>query len=133
MEGERTISEFNEAKFQIYRLNNIWLNCRKFREDGQLIEWKWALDTAQIELNEDAEKLDKKGKQSEEGEEGEIEKYEFAEKLRELDEKIETAEIDLDRIKMYKFLKEKEMTLRKIQNLSGKGAKYRPEDEDFEL
>lgn len=62
MEQERLISEFNEAKFQIFRLHNLWLECKHFRESGMLLNWKWKLDTAEIELYEDAKHCDKQDK-----------------------------------------------------------------------
>ena len=38
-EPESLTSEFNEAKFQIARLHNIWLECKNLREKGNLLAW----------------------------------------------------------------------------------------------
>ena len=117
MEEERLISEFNEAKFQIYRLHYIWLECKKLRESGKIIKYKWKLDSALIELNFDAERLD------------ELDATSYVSDLKKLDEEIEDAENGRKLNLLYKKLLEKEKLLRKIQEACGKGAKFRLADE----
>jgi len=132
----RLISEFNEAKFQIYRLHNIWVECKQLRESGQLIPWKWKLDTAQIELNEDAKRISNQTL-SEEDEEGkrknERKSKDYIQILKLLDDDIENSEKQNDLKVMYEKLKEKEMLLREVQQECGKGARFRSEDDDYSL
>ena len=120
-EDTKIISEFNEAKFQILRLHDIWTTCHRCRVKGDYATWRWALDSAAIELSEDAEMLDSQQK----GEES------FVEKIKELDKKIKEAAKKLNKDELYDLLVEKEKLLKKIQNLAGKGAKYKSEDEDY--
>jgi len=120
MTNERLISEFNEAVFQIGRLHNIWLQSRVARESGQLIKWKWILDSAMIELCNDVRRLD------------EIKETDtYKEKLEKLDQEIESAEKRQDFKELYKKLKEKEMLLREIQEEAGKGSKLKSIEEDM--
>lgn len=117
---ERLISEFNEAKFQIYRLHNIWVECRYLREKGKLISWRWRLDTAMIELWNDAERLD-----------GNSEKKYYTTKLRNLNKEVAEKLKEKNLEKLYNKLMEKEIFLREIQEKAGKGAKFRPADDDY--
>jgi len=119
---ERLISEFNEAKFQIFRLHNIWMECKLFRERGKLIAWRWKLDTAMIELWNDAVRLD-------EHKEKEEDTYVF--KLNKLNEDIIKVLAEKNLSEFYDILMKKEMMLRKIQEDAGKGAKFRPAEEEF--
>jgi len=119
MDEERLISEFNEAKFQVFRLHNIWMECKMFRESGKLMEWRWKLDTATIELYYDAEMLDEQKGTN------------YVQQLKDLDKEIENAIKQKNLEELYKKLKEKEILLRKIQNEAGKGGKYKPIEEEF--
>jgi hypothetical protein len=76
-EDTRLVSEYNEAYFQIIRLNNIWLNCKSRRETGNLVGYRWTLDSATIELWGDAVRLD-----------GENSKYTFIKKLEDIEKEI---------------------------------------------
>jgi hypothetical protein len=105
-EQEKT-SKYNEAVNQIIRLNNIWVDCRRFREGGLLEKYKWVLDSAEVELTIDIKKEHRK-------------------KLKELNSKIEKA---LGR-KLYLFLIRKEKLLRLIQEKAGKGGTYIDPEED---
>ena len=124
VEEERLISEFNEAKFQIFRLHNLWMECKALRESGKLMGWKWKLDTATIELWNDAGRLDGDEKDDEDG------KDSYIQKLENLDKDIREAEDKKDFKTYYEKLMWKERLLRKIQEESGKGAKFRPADDD---
>lgn len=119
---DKLISEFNEAAFQISRLHNIWLECKNLREKGNLISWKWKLDTAAIELWNDAKRLDEPTEKDE---------NKLIEKLKKLDEEISKAETDKKFAEFYKKLIEKEKLLRQIQEESGKGGKLRSADDDY--
>ena len=106
MEETKLISEYNEAGNQILRLHNIWLDCRRYREAGSLGKYKWALDSAEIELT-----LDILDKQTE---------------LDTLNTKIVTN----FGVKLYINLMKKEKLLRQIQDQAGKGGKYKDPNED---
>jgi flagellar motility protein MotE (MotC chaperone) len=120
-EYQNMTSEFNEAQNQIWRLNTIWIVCHKYRETGKLLQWKWKLEGAQIELNADAERLDKTIKD---------EKEKWIKRLENINESINKSESSKKLKEMYENLIKKEMILRSLQESSGKGAKYRPHDDD---
>jgi len=126
-EAESLTSEFNEAKFQIGRLHNIWMECKNLREKGNLTAWKWKLDSAQIELNNDAQRLDdEKNNKQKDGKKVEG----FIKALTDSDLAILLAEQKKNLGLLYNALKKKEMLIREIQEKAGKGAKYRNWDDD---
>lgn len=122
MEDEKIISEFNEAAFQISRLHNIWLESKGLRERGKLEQYKWKLDSATIELWTDALRLDRD--QPKEVEEGKG--YVF--RLTQVDKIINETK---DNAILYQKLMEKEKILRELQEECGKGARFKPADDDF--
>jgi len=75
--------------------------------------WKWELDSAEIELIYDANKIDKEKKTS------------YTDKLKNVNERILDSEVKSDFTKFYLYLKEKEILLREIQQMAGKGTKYK--------
>jgi hypothetical protein len=113
-------SDFNEAKFQIYRLHILWVTCNNLSNEGKLQEWKWKLDTIWRELSPDAQYKDKNK---------EIPNTYFY-KVELLNKKIaETKE----REELYNVLQEKEIFLRCLQDEVGKGSKKSStEIEDFD-
>ena len=112
-------SDFNEAKFQIYRLHILWLNCNTLSQLGKLTEWKWKLDTIWRELSTDAKQKDNTNKN----------KDNFK-KIQELNDKIAEAK---GNSKLYNTLQEKEIFLRCLQDEVGKGSKKSSrEEEDFD-
>jgi len=118
-EEEKKISEFNESMLQIQRLHNHWLELSKFREQGDLGKAKFKLDSIEIELMNDVRDLTD-------------ENSNYIEKLNDINEKIynlNPKEIK-SIIDLYKLLKEKEIILRQIQQLCGKGSRYRDFTED---
>ena len=113
-------SDFNEAKFQIYRLHILWLTCNDLSNSGKLIEWKWKLDTVWRELSPDAKYKDKNKKKED--------TYFYNIQL--LNDKIAKAN---DREDFYNALQEKEVFLRCLQEEVGKGSKKSSiEMEDFD-
>lgn len=124
MEEERLISEFNEAKFQIFRLHNIWLECKNLREKGKLILCMWKLDTGEIELWNDAKRLDENNEKTKD-----YEKY--IDKLKNINDKLYKNLKVKNFIRFYQNLINKERLLREIQEGAGKGAKFRPADDDY--
>jgi len=120
--NEKLISEFNEAKFQILRLHNIWAECKYLREKGKIISWRWRLDTATIELWNDAKRLDKDKNKDEDS---------YIKGLELIDKEVKKAIEDKNPAELYVKLVEKEKLLREIQEKSGKGARYKSVDEDY--
>ena len=114
---EKLISEFNEAKWQIFRLHNLWQQAKIQRETANLAGWRWTLDSAAIELNNDADRLS-------------TDKESFIEKLKELDKEIDDAANEANFSLLYSKLKDKEILLRKIQEDAGKGGKLKLEDDE---
>ena len=114
-------SDFNEAKLQVFRLNNSWERFSTAIRSGKFMEDKganWELDDIYGELSHDEELQD-------ELKEG-IDKYSY--KIMKLNELI--AEYRDDDTKLYKILRMKERILRRLQDEAGKGSKRSSEDED---
>lgn len=132
-EGNMT-SEFNEAKFQIWRLHAIWASARTAREAGELKAWRWILDSAEIELSHDAERIDERYKEDTEGAEKKEEGHQsWSRRLEKINETIMETCSKLDKDNIYNSLKEKEKFLRSLQEASGKGGRLKPEDDEFEF
>lgn len=130
MSDEKLLSEFNEAIFQISRLHNVWLECKSCRERGNLLGWKWKLDTASIELFNDAKRLDTDGRMIKGEKKEKIKEEGYLGQLKKLDEKINEAEVKKQKGRLYNHLMEKEKLLREIQEESGKGAKFKSSWDD---
>ncbi len=112
-------SDFNEAKFQIYRLHILWITCNTLSNDGELTKWKWKLDTIWRELSPDAHQKDE-GK----------EKDTYFKEYKDLNDKIAKAK---GNTALYNALQEKEIFLRRLQEEVGKGGKKSSTDyEDFD-
>ncbi len=114
-------SDFNEAKLQVYRLNNSWERFSTAIRSGRFMEDKganWELDDIYGELSHDEEIKD-------EFKEG-TNKYSY--KINKLNELI--AKHKDDDVKLYKILRMKERILRRLQDEAGKGSKRSSEDED---
>jgi len=125
---ERMISEFNEAKFQIFRLHNVWLECKSLREKGFLNKWRWKLDTAMIELWNDAKRIDGEEDESEKPEEKEKRYISKLKKVnKEINDSTKQKKIEL----IYNNLIKKELLLREIQEAAGKGGRLKSADEDY--
>ncbi len=122
MSEEQIISEFNEAKFQIYRLHNLWLKAEQQRSSGKLVDCRWTLDSVEVELHTDIKRLDK-----------EKEDNKYGEKLAKLEKDIEESKEKKEVDKFYVALKKKEMLLREIQDHSGKGGRYKNLDDDYQI
>ena len=111
-ERKPSISDFNEAKYQILRLHVLWQSCNSLSQSGHLVKWKWKLDTIWRELAADAKELDEK-------------KY-FGD-LEEKNEKIADYKTSDD---LYQALQQKEIFLRCLQEAAGKGSKRSSSDDD---
>jgi hypothetical protein len=130
----KTTSFFNEGVMQLQRLHNIWLDIRKFREAGEFDKAKGGLMSAYVELSPDIESLDLKYGKRKLDSSGIDKTYKI--KLNEIDKALDDAAsnkksiIMKKRLDVYNLLIEKEIILRRIQEESGKGAKYKSVDED---
>lgn len=121
-EKKSLTSDFNEAKLQIFRLNNALERCNKHAREGDLISWKWELDGIFRELSTDAEYLDSFAK--------ETQKYGY--KINKINQLI--SKYDKNAALLYKILEKKEIILRRLQDEAGKGSKRSDIDaEDIDL
>lgn len=116
----RQISEFNEAIFQLKRVNHHFEKLASYRDNGYVERMMPVLDSLEIEFTFDAEKL---------SDETDVD---YVGKLKEINDKIFEAMKNKKRDLFYLHMLEKEKLLRKIQQISGKGGKYKdPYDDDF--
>ncbi len=114
-------SDFNEAKLQVFRLNNSWERFSNAIRSGNLIGVKganWELDDVHGELSHDEELKD----ESREGEER------YSHKIKKLNDLIAENKDSDD--KLYMILRMKARILRRLQDEAGKGSKRSSDDED---
>lgn len=121
-------SKYNEGLLQIQRLHNIWVRCQTLSVEDKLMAWHFELQGVWRELSRDAEKL----------------KDQHTKAINIFDKYIQSCfgytkgiadkEFTItDRIKLRRLLTEKEIYLRKIQDLCGKGGSYKDDSsEDWE-
>jgi len=117
--SDKLTSEFNEAALQIARLNYLTSGVGNLIETGRLIMARWRLDRYAVELWADARRLDKENDTK------------FTEILEKLDKKISGSIRHRNFYSLYNQLLEKHKILREIQEVAGKGSKFRPADDDF--
>lgn len=99
------LSDFNEAGYQIARLNYLWNDCNNNSSSGKLNAYKWNLDRIWVELSADASEKD--------------EEYYFP-AIQVYNNAISKAKSNST---LYKMLEKKEIFLRKLQESVGKGGK----------
>lgn len=119
MMEDKQISEFNESMLQIQRLHNHWLDFDKFIKRGDFSSARWELDSIEGELFWDAKRIDR-----DDDETG------YVKQLFVINKTIKISFFKIHPVKVYNLLREKERLLREIQQESGKGARYKSEDED---
>ena len=118
---DRIISEFNESMLQIQRLHNHWLDFDKFVKRGNFLPARWELDSVESELYWDAKRMDRD------------EELGFVKQLNDINLLIQSA-YNRGFVKLvYTLLRNKERLLREIQQESGKGSRYKSEEEDSML
>jgi hypothetical protein len=126
---EETDSMYNEAGFQISRLNNNWMLANYHSRTGNFKEWHWTLDVIWRELSSDAMK--KVG--------GKLDPSKFNElsgsnpwfvKFDSLTNKILSARNSGDRQREYQSLSNLDIFLRGLQQAVGKGSKWKDPGED---
>jgi len=107
-------SDFNEAKLQIFRLNNSWERYSTAIRNGNFLDnggANWELDDIFGELSTDAEQLDVNKEENER----------YHHKLDKLNSLISSNRDN--EVKLYKIMRTKEKILRRLQDESGKGSK----------
>jgi len=110
-ENKRLVSDFNEAKLQILRLNNSWVLSNNYRRNGKLVNWRWELDTIHDELSSKADKRSD----------------DYRIKIEKIDKEIEE---HIDKENLYNLLRKKHRYLKFVQDDIGMGGKMRREDEE---
>jgi hypothetical protein len=115
---DRLIAQFDESIMKLFRMNNSWVRAQRYRESGNLIQWRWVLDSLYLELAYESERLDKDNEL-----EGKPEGY--VAKLKKLDHNIPELILKRKLADLYETLKEKERLLREIQQESGMGTKHK--------
>lgn len=108
-------SKYNEAIFQLQRLNESWVNCYKNQRHGSLIAWKFELDNIWLELIAD---IDKKPVE---------EAKKVIKKNNELKSNINKAKT---RISLYNSIMARHEFLKILQDEAGKGGAYLDGTED---
>jgi len=108
MVEEDYLSDYNEAKLQIYRLHRIYDKCNNASQTGDFSKWQNALDNLWRELANDARFTKTKRYQTQ---------------IMIIDMKIWKARREKNRTMWYYYLSNKEILLRGLQEDVGKGAK----------
>ena len=121
-------SKYNEGLLQIQRLHEIYLRCQTLSVADKLTGWNFELQGMWRELSRDANKLDVIHKKKIEIFDKHIEScFGYTNGIAEPEFTI------TDRKKLRLLLMEKEIYLRQIQDLCGKGGSYKDESsEDWE-
>jgi len=107
-------SNFNEASFQISRLDDDWQACKRHRQNGNMVAWRWGLHNVWLELCYDAERLD--------GEKDADNKY--YQKNKTFNKIIRRLFVLESWSALFLALTEYQEFLYKLQNASGKGGLY---------
>jgi hypothetical protein len=115
-----TNSVYNDMAQGVSRLHEIWCSCRRKREQGNLIGWKWVLESAELELDYDIDKVDKE------------KKTKYRSEITRVDDNILNDEKKGLLQSLYKHLKEKERILRIVQQECGKRTKYSDDEDDWD-
>ena len=116
-EYSQEVSKYNEAGLQIMRLHDLWIRAEHYANSGQLIKWKFILDSVWRELYSDVNKRLTNPK-------------EIVDRNKEIKESIARAN---SKSKLYCCLNVRHEFLKKIQDEAGKGGVYgEADDEDFD-
>jgi len=122
MEESQKVSQYNDAGLQIFRLNELWIDCHRHRRDGKLLAYKHDLEEIESELYADIIlRLDKDNK-------NEKDKYETRLKL--INFEILKYQL-MQKVLLFDLkLREKHQLLRIVQEVAKKGSKLKDADED---
>lgn len=112
-------SIFNEAVMAIQRLGYSWQKCNEYSRHGRLDQWREELRVINRELSKYTPNVDN----------GDI----IRKKITLIDESINSLSPH-KRTALYKLLEKKELILRGLQELAGKGdAYYRDDLDDIDI
>ena len=125
-------SKINSGMLITLRLNDLWNDANRHKRNGEYLKWNGDLDSVWCELGGDVKPNGK--------EEKELEEINF--KLAQIGSLINWNNISSfkgiskealnKKAKQYYMLMKKELFLRRLQNLQGKGTAYSEDDDDFE-
>lgn len=122
-------SKYNEAVNQLTRLDFLWQSCNELSTSGNLLTWRWTLDAAWRELFTSAIKLNEQNKKPNEFDERYNKDKSWIEIKKEIQERILQSR---GRVNLYKNLSEYEEFLKLLQDTSGKGTKWKENEDDDE-
>ena len=108
-EEEIKESRYNSAIAQLYRIDELWKLAHQYSRQGRFLKWNHILDAIWREIAADTP-------------EGNFKKMDIFKKL--------VTKHRFNRNILNQVLMEKEIFLRKLQNLQGKGTAYRDYAED---
>lgn len=135
-EEEAKKSKYNTGLAKIYRLDGLWKSVNIFSTSGKYSKWNEFLDRIWCELcndlkeNTEDEKDFKKNKEKIENLDGEIGRIgNFEDNATDSFNPVTKNQMD-KRNEHYKKLMEKEIFLRRLENILGKGTAWEDEDED---
>lgn len=146
MEETREKSIFNETINQLLRLNSHWQLIARDRQNGNLKMCRFRLDSVELELFYDAQKLSKHNQEISEVD-ANVKKVskvvDYVKLLEEVNTELDNVSEEIvdkyghrslkNPLAYYKALLKKEKLLREIQQESGKGTRYSSDDEDFDI
>ena len=112
-EDKKLISEFNSAKFQVFRINLRWDKINEFRDKSDLLNWAKSLDMIWDEM---ISKVIKRGD------------LHYIALINEIDAKIH--KIKSKRQRFEKALRLKHQLLKVIEERVGLGGRMKDSDED---
>lgn len=125
------ISKINSAGLINLRINNLWVDANRHSRQGDYIRWDKDLDRVWCELGGDV----KEG--SKEQQEYHLMSKEISEKLDKLPKSQDPFSTVTKKDKeilneVYAVLIKKEIFLRRLQNIQGKGTAYMDEEDQWE-
>jgi len=115
--NEQKKAIFNSTLAILYRIDELWQQAHRIAISGDLMKWNWILDRIWCELAADSNEED-------------------FNKIKELNEEIKKIienreKIEIKKSILYKKILKKEIFLRQLQNIQGKGVKYEQNIEDY--
>lgn len=120
-EGGGEISKYNDAGLSIARLHEHWTKCEEFANNGELIRWKFRLDSIWRELTPDVQRI--MNKNMDRGKELIKTNYNLSMGIGKSKNSSE----------LYSNINKRHEFLRRLQDESGKASVYvDPDDEGFD-
>lgn len=118
-EKEKVTSEYNAAYLQIISIEESWTKCKTLRRGGNLLKYKDELDVVYDILSEDMDKIKAETKDD------------YKKKINDVEKDCYKGLYTKNFYLFYLKLREIERLLRKVQELAGKGSKFKPTDDDY--